>query len=119
MTLQAFLIQVGALAALSLLLLHVMARRQRSASRKARRDGTSLPSTPLPDPQLQSPVSVDVSWTPEQCAEVFERLKSGQEFQFFAADHRSPTDPGGYVRVQRSAAGILIRKVANQGWSSF
>ena len=67
----------------------------------------------------RTPILIDETWTPEQCAEVLERLTPGQEFQFFAADHHSPTDPGGHVRVQRTVEGSLIRKVANQGWSSF
>lgn len=122
MTLHAFLMQVGTLVALgaaALLSLRAINRRQRSAPTRPRRGGASLPDAPLPDTRLQTPILVDETWTPEQCAEVLERLTPGQEFQYFAADHHSPTDPGGHVRVQRSVEGSLIRKVANRGWSSF
>ena len=46
-------------------------------------------------------------------AEVLERLTPGQEFQYFSADHHSPTDPGGHVRVQRSVEGSLISTPIN------
>ncbi|THF66721.1 hypothetical protein E7T06_20695 [Deinococcus sp. Arct2-2] len=46
-------------------------------------------------------------------------LAQGWQLSFFAADHPSPTDPGGYVEVQHTAPEVLLRKVANSGWSSY
>ena len=46
------------------------------------------------------------------------KLPQGWQLSYFAADHPSPADPGGYVKVQHAAPDVLLRKIANSGWSS-
>jgi hypothetical protein len=103
-----FLTQAGTLlviGALALLALWLMNRRQAG-------DRLNPPASPRPITRLP----VDESWTPEQCAEVFETLMEGQELHFFAADVPSPSDPGGYVMAARNSEGHLTRTVGNHGW---
>lgn len=67
-------------------------------------------------------IPVDESWTPEECGQLLDRAP-GWLLEFFAADHPSLTDPGGYVWVVRPetddpAGDTRLRKVSNHGWSS-
>ena len=67
-------------------------------------------------------ILIDESWTPEQCGSLLNRAP-GWRLEFFAADHPSPTDPGGYVWVVRNETDdpdgtTCLRKVSNHGWSS-
>lgn len=99
MPLTSFLIQVGTLLVIGILT--VLALRLMNRRQPADRPGSAATSSPV------TRLLVDDSWTPEQCAEVFETLMNGQELHFFAADVPSPSDPGGYVEVTRWADGRL------------
>lgn len=112
MTLPAFLTQVGTLLLIGILALLALSRTNRPhpPSRPI------VQADPRPMTRRFSRLSIDESWTPEQCAEVFEALEVGEEFHFFAADVPSPSDPGGYVEVRRSADGGFLRWVGNHGW---
>ena len=62
-------------------------------------------------------IQTDMTWTPAQCARLLERLRPGQQLEFYAADHPSVSDPGAYIWVQRQDD-KLLRKAANHGWST-
>ncbi len=79
----------------------------------------------LPPPPSVSPALHPERWLPlaassslATCAALVSELPQGWQLSFFAADHPSLTDPGGYVKVQRTATDKLLRMVANYGWSS-
>ena len=110
MTLPSFLTQVGTLLVIGMVAVFAL----RWMNRRQPADRPSSPAVPRPVTRLH----VDESWTPEQCAEVFETLTQGQTLHFFAADVPSPSDPGGHVTAARTSAGTLTRWVGNHGWSS-
>ena len=115
MTLHAFLAQVGVLLVIGILAL--FAHRLLDRLPLNRRQAATRPSSPAA-PRPVTRLLVNESWTPEQCAEVFETLTNGQELHFFAADVPSPSDPGGHVTAMRNSAGNLARWVGNHGWHS-
>ena len=76
------------------------------------------PRSQPPAPRPERWLPLDASTSQAACAAVVSELPQGWQLSFFAADHPSPTDPGGYVKVQHTAPDVLLRKVANHGWSS-